>query len=623
MPVTLRLVAAAVAWAGCTNSELARQTNGGLRAPIRVSIGWDRCAWPRACSMGRGYRPELIRMAIDRPDSNEPRPSVPPPLEDRRYRVLAETAPDAIVTLDERTCILSVNPAAERIFGWNADQMVGQSIEMLLPERNRSGHDASLSRYLRSGERNVSWSRVFVHALARDGREIPMEISFGEFLENGRRVFAGFMRDVSERVAQQQLLERTTGDLELALAELEARVHEAEAARTAADEANAAKSRFLATMSHELRTPLNAIGGYVELLEIGLRGELNDAQRADLRRVRRAQARLLALINDILTFAKLETGRIGYDIRDVPVAALLASLGAMIEPQAHAKRITYEWRRALEDVLVCADAQKVEQILLNLLSNAVKFTDPGGRIVLSTTADADEIRITVRDTGRGIPADRLDAVFEPFVQVDATLTREHEGTGLGLSISQELARGMGGDIAVESTFGVGSAFTLSLPAGTSLGVSVEHRTSMGELLAGEARVIVGRVVARLRADPDVPPAAQTELEDHLASLVTDLAQLLVILDSGPQARPGPLIADGSRIQRVITELHGAQRHRLGWTAELTEREFDYLADEAADALRRRAPDHAALPVEETVALVRALLSEAKHMARTAFDAGAP
>ena len=244
MPVTLRLVAAAVAWAGCTNSELARQTNGGLRAPIRVSIGWDRCAWPRACSMGRGYRPELIRMAIDRPDSNEPRPSVPPPLEDRRYRVLAETAPDAIVTLDERTCILSVNPAAERIFGWNADQMVGQSIEMLLPERNRSGHDASLSRYLRSGERNVSWSRVFVHALARDGREIPMEISFGEFLENGRRVFAGFMRDVSERVAQQQLLERTTGDLELALAELEARVHEAEAARTAADEANAAKSRF-------------------------------------------------------------------------------------------------------------------------------------------------------------------------------------------------------------------------------------------------------------------------------------------------------------------------------------------------------------------------------------------
>ncbi|MEO6526670.1 MAG: ATP-binding protein, partial [Gemmatimonadaceae bacterium] len=270
-------------------------------------------------------------------------------------------------------------------------------------------------------------------------------------------------------------------------------------------------------------------------------------------------------------------------------------------------------------VTACADPQKLEQILLNLLSNAVKFTEPGGLVTLSTSADADEVRISVRDTGRGIPADRLESVFEPFVQVDATLTRQHEGTGLGLAISQELAHGMGGELAVESAIGEGSTFTLSLPAGNRCGSVSEQRASMGELLGSESRTIVRRVVARLRADPDVPPASQAELEDHLGSLVTDLAQLLVIIDAGPAGHAGPLIADGSRIQRMITELHGAQRRRLGWTSALTEREFDYLADEAADALRRRAPDHADLPVDDTVVLLRALLGEAKAIGRRGFD----
>ncbi|MEO6527447.1 MAG: PAS domain S-box protein, partial [Gemmatimonadaceae bacterium] len=330
-------------------------------------------------------------MPFDRPDPLASSDPVSHLDEDRRYRVLAETAPDAIITLDEDSCILSVNPAAERIFGWRAAEMTGQSLSMLMPERFRTANNSGIMQYLRTGDRQPPSKSVFVHGLAKDGREIPMEISFGEFADDGRRIFAGFMRDVSDRVAQQKLLERTKSDLELALAELESRVREAETARRAADEANAAKSRFLATMSHELRTPLNAIGGYVELLETGLRGELNEAQRSDLRRVRRAQARLLELINDILNFAKLETGRVGYDIRDVGVADLLSSLGALIEPQVQAKGIAYECVPGRDDVTACADPQKLEQILLNLLSNAVKFTEPGGLVTLSTSADADEV----------------------------------------------------------------------------------------------------------------------------------------------------------------------------------------------------------------------------------------
>jgi hypothetical protein len=305
---------------------------------------------------------------------------------------------------------------------------------------------------------------------------------------------------------------------------------------------------------------------------------------------------------------------VGYDIRDVPLASMLGSLGAMIEPQAREKRLRYTCEPGDPTVTACADAPKLEQILLNLLSNAVKFTPAGGEVALSVEADDEEVRISVRDTGRGIPADRLHAVFEPFVQLDAALTRQHEGTGLGLAISQDLARGMGGEISVDSAIGQGSTFTLVLPAGRPVSRAMPRPVSMGELLASEAQHIVRRVVSRLRADPEVPDASQPELEDHLASLVTDVAQLLVILDGAPMRESAPLIADGSRIQRMITKLHGAQRRRLGWTARIIEREFDYLGEEVAAALRRRAPDDPGVPLEETISLVRALLEEARSIA---------
>jgi len=235
------------------------------------------------------------------------------------------------------------------------------------------------------------------------------------------------------------------------------------AARAEAEAADRAKSEFLAVMSHELRTPLNAIGGYAELLEMGIHGPVSAPQLDALRRIQRSQRHLLGLINEVLNYARLETGAVRYDVTDVCVGEALAEAEGLVAPQARAKGLTLTAADRAADVAARADVEKLRQILVNLLSNAIKFTDRGGRIDVGCAMLGDRVRIHVRDTGIGIPADQLEGIFEPFVQVRADLTRPHEGTGLGLAISRDLARGMGGDITVESTLGEGSTFTLTLP----------------------------------------------------------------------------------------------------------------------------------------------------------------
>jgi signal transduction histidine kinase len=263
---------------------------------------------------------------------------------------------------------------------------------------------------------------------------------------------------------QRARLEEITVDLADANHRL-ATLNETLEARTAeAEAANRAKTEFLTNMSHELRTPLNAIAGYADLMELGVHGPLNEAQRGALARIRYNERHLLALINDVLNFAKLGAGKIELRIADVPVGELLEESAAVLEPLALAKGLSCAADATEPWVKVRGDHDRIAQILLNLLSNAVKCTEPGGRVRLWAEAEGESVRIHVRDTGRGIDPEKHEAIFDPFVQ----LTPEGalaQGVGLGLSISRELARAMQGELSVRSAPGEGSTFTLTLPHG--------------------------------------------------------------------------------------------------------------------------------------------------------------
>ncbi len=262
------------------------------------------------------------------------------------------------------------------------------------------------------------------------------------FLPDGRRLWLTAAIDVTE---YKQLVESERS------------------ARQEAEEANAAKSQFLATMSHELRTPLNAIAGYSELLKLELRGPITPEQREDLERIDRSQRHLLSLINDVLNFAKIEAGHVAVESKPMALGEVIQSLREFVEPQLREKGLTFRMAEDLPDADACGDPDKVRQILINLLSNAIKFTPHGGTIELLCHDANEKLYICVTDTGSGIPGDKLEAIFEPFVQVNRDYSSKHEGTGLGLSISRDLARRMSGDLTVKSVIGKGSEFVLSLP----------------------------------------------------------------------------------------------------------------------------------------------------------------
>ena len=274
-------------------------------------------------------------------------------------------------------------------------------------------------------------------------------------------------------------------ELELANARLQAAIRDAEHARTDAQQASRAKSEFLATMSHEIRTPINAIVGYTDLLDLGIAGALNEQQNNYVDRIRMSSEHLTSVVNDVLDFAKIESGqmRIGREVRSVRVS--IDSAVTMLQAKASEKKIRVAVAAPI-DAVYLGDTQRVQQILLNLLSNALKFTQPGGSVAIEcehresrgfgTEADCESRTvwtcIAVRDTGAGIAPDQMGPIFEPFVQGAGGYTRPHGGTGLGLAISRSLARMMDGDLTVESEVGAGSTFTLWLPHPSTAPASV-------------------------------------------------------------------------------------------------------------------------------------------------------
>jgi len=398
---------------------------------------------------------------------------------------IVDSSDDAIVGKTLDSVIRSWNTSATRMFGYEPEEAIGRSVLMLIPPELHEEERVIVSR-LSVGARVDHFETI---RLRKDGSRIPVSLSVSPIKDASGRILGAAKiardltetnrllrveRELSRQLHQQALeLEQQMEEAQMLQEELEATNDELyralEAARLAKEEAeaaNRAKSQFLATISHELRTPLNAIAGYVDLLDLGLRGSVTDEQRADLVRIKRNQRSLLRLIENVLDFARVESGRINYHITKVPMDEVLATLESFVAPSLGKKNIEYKIHACGSHVVALADRDKVEQIMVNLLSNAVKFTDRG-RIDVECHERDEWLEIEVRDTGRGIRPELLEAIFEPFVQGDQSLTRTSEGAGLGLSISRHLARGMGGDVVASSEPGRGSRFVLFLPRATA------------------------------------------------------------------------------------------------------------------------------------------------------------
>ncbi len=359
---------------------------------------------------------------------------------EERYRIVAESASEAIFTVDEESRIVFANPAAEVIFGYPIAEMLGQDFAVLVPDKNGSSGSPA-GAVGANGKGSIAamrdrWQRGEFSGRHKGGGEIPLEISFGEYSKDGRHSFTGIVRDITERK-----------QVEAALRD----------AKDAAERANGAKSEFLSRMSHELRTPLNAILGFGQLLEMDpLEGE----QKESVEQILKAGRHLLTLINEVLDIARIEAGRLSMSPEPVKVDELMKETWELIRPLASQRKITMGPGSSLDACgkYVIADRQRLKQVLLNFLSNAVKYNRDAGSLEMACSEPQPGVmRIRVSDTGSGIPADRLPHMFIPFERLGAEESGI-EGTGLGLALSKRLVEAMGGKIGVDTKVGIGSTF---------------------------------------------------------------------------------------------------------------------------------------------------------------------
>ena len=531
-------------------------------------------------------------------------------------RAIIERLPDGIVIVDLDGNMRFVNPAAERLFDRTAGELVGTSFGFPLV----AGETTEIEIVQRGGGGVV---HAELRVVDTDWENEPVELVS--------------LRDITDRKQADERAQQLSFERE---------------ARLEAEAASRAKSEFLAIMSHELRTPLNAVLGYSELLELGISGPLTDKMREQVGRIRASAKHLLGLVNDILDLAKVEAGRLSVSSGPASAAGTVASALALIQPQAAARGLDIVVSPSDEAAPVyLGDDERVCQILVNLLSNSVKFTEPGGTITIDVSVprspDANSrlhsqreyVNFRVTDTGSGIPEDKLLSIFDPFVQAETGHSRSSEGSGLGLTISRRLARLMGGDLVVESEVGVGSTFTLCMPADITVRHPEAHAPIAGESVKTQRDVKgfakVGRallaamddtvytVVERIRSDPSLNVAAGlkfSQIADHFPTLLADIAGALVMIEE-LKGQPSLLLADATEIQRLVSERHGVQRRTLGWSESALRREFMIVREEVERVVREASSTEDPLPVEDGVSVIGRFLDQSEYVAVKAVNAG--
>lgn len=358
-------------------------------------------------------------------------------------RAVLDTVADGIITIDSRGVVEDFNPAAERIFGYRRVDVVGKNISMLMPEPDHSAHDRYLSGYLDTGREAVIGKGREVVGRRKDGSTFPLHLAVSRAEVEGRLLFTGVVRDITEQKDAEATILKAKEEAELA---------------------NRAKSEFLANMSHELRTPLNAIIGFSEMMQSEVMGPLDNTFYRDyVGSIHDSGRHLLDVINDILDIARVEAGQMTLHEEDVDVAEVLDTSAKLIAPRARTAGLEVVVQQQKPLPQIHGDARRIKQMVLNLLSNAVKFTHEGGTVTLDARMGGEGLEISVTDTGIGMSPEDAKAVLKPFVQVDTGLGRKFEGTGLGLPLVVAMVEIHGGRLALDSTPGVGTTVTLFFP----------------------------------------------------------------------------------------------------------------------------------------------------------------
>ena len=362
-----------------------------------------------------------------------------------RLAGMISIAPEAIIAVNEKFRISIFNQGAEKIFGYQASEVLGQPLDLLVPARFRNRHRSHMDEFQNSPEESRSMTeRGGITGLRKDGVEFPAEASVSKLELQGRQVFTVMLHDISAR-------RRTEAEMQ--------------AARERAEYADRAKSEFLANMSHELRTPLNAILGFAQLIRdqafgsramdryVGYAGDINDSGE-----------HLLAIVNDILDLSKIEAGKTELDEHEIDAEKIVDACETLVKGRARDFGISLRTDIGNCGVKFLADERMIKQVLLNLLSNAIKFTSAGGHVVISAhRADNGRLEFQVTDDGIGIASEDLPKVLTTFGQVQGAMTRDHEGTGLGLPLVASLAKLHGGGLDLESEIGVGTTATVWFP----------------------------------------------------------------------------------------------------------------------------------------------------------------
>jgi len=370
---------------------------------------------------------------------------------EHKFHELIENAPDAILQVNPAGAIVIANRTAEAMFGYSREELIGGSVDMLVPTARRSEHPRHRQSFAAVGVTRPMGQGLELHARRKNGTEFPVEISLSPIVTEGGTNVTAVVRDVTERkLAEQQirLLQQNY------TAELEIRHREAE-------RLNRLKSEFMASVSHELRTPLHTIIGFAELLGEEAAG-FSEKHRRFLRHIQADSEHLLSLINDVLDLSKIEAGGLSLHTDCLSLHKVIPEAIEAIRPSASSKAVTMG-EGSIADVAVIADPLRLRQILYNLLSNAVKFTESGGEVTVRSAVVGDSVQISVVDTGIGIPDEERGRIFDKFYQVGPTTAGVRQGTGLGLTICKQLVEMHGGEIWVESQPGQGSSFSFTLP----------------------------------------------------------------------------------------------------------------------------------------------------------------